>query len=217
MLARSAMGVRGGDLLRRPTEAALAPPGMRRGWRYAACPFWHGRGRLGLLAPDPRQRAAWPSGLPFGGMQLGLEARRAEGAPRLWGSRLATGEARRGCAGLPLSVTATAVTPSPPGKGASPRLARSVMGAGGGDLLRGPTEAAQAPSAMPGTPSCSLSALPVQTRRRWHKAFHLICNGQSSPFFCPSFPKLFTEYAQKPLTASVRYIKLSTGQVVKFP
>ena len=67
---------------------------------------------------------------------------------------------------LPLSVTATAVTPSPPGKGASPLfmralgrdsptvaplrvgLARSASVERGGDLLRRPTEVTRAPPAM---------------------------------------------------------------------
>ena len=102
-----------------------------------------------------------------------LEARRTEGAPGLRGSRRGVFDpfhwARRDAkhARLPLSVTATAVTPSPPGKGASPlflvelgrgsptvaplrvRLAPSALVERGGVLLRRPTEATPAPPAMP--------------------------------------------------------------------
>ena len=58
-------------------------------------------GTLGLLAPDPRQRAAWPSGLPFGGIRLGWRpgSQRARRACRGHGAH--TGAPRRGACGAP--------------------------------------------------------------------------------------------------------------------
>ena len=44
-LVRSALRVRGGDLLRRPTEVTPAPPAMGRVWRGAAHPYWMYRKR----------------------------------------------------------------------------------------------------------------------------------------------------------------------------
>ena len=57
-------------------------------------------GTLGLLAPDPRQRAFGSLDSHSGGDQARSEARLAEGEPGLQGSRLATGEARRGACGV---------------------------------------------------------------------------------------------------------------------
>ena len=63
--------------------------------------FMEQGGTLGLLAPDPRQRAFGSLDSHSGRIRLGRRARRATGAPRLRGSRLATGEARRGACGAP--------------------------------------------------------------------------------------------------------------------
>ena len=163
MLAPSVMVERGGDLLRRPTEATLAPPAVGRVRRVASFRTCQLGGRLGLLAPDPRQRAAWPSGLPFGGSDIGSRARRAKGAPGLRGSRRATGAPRRGTCEAPPIRHGSCRDTFPSGEGmvlvalgrGSPtvaplrvRVARFAMGAGGGDLLRRPTEATLAPPAM---------------------------------------------------------------------
>ena len=122
-----------------------------------------GQGTLGLLAPDPRQRA-------FGSLDSHSGGSGRVGGPARGGRAGLAGvtariRARRDAepAGLPLSVTACAVTPSPPGKGAglvalgrdSPtvaplrvRVVRSALVERGGDLLRRPTEATPAPPAM---------------------------------------------------------------------
>ena len=83
-------------------------------------------GTLGLLAPDPRQRAAWPSGLPFGGIGAGSKGPARGGRAGLGGHGAQRVRRDAEHAGLPLSVTATAVTPSPPGKGASPLFMRAL-------------------------------------------------------------------------------------------
>ena len=123
-------------------------------------------GTLGLLAPDPRQRAAWPSGLPFGGIGAGSKGPARGGRAGLQGSRRATGAPRRGaCEAPPIRhgfrrdtfpsgeggfapFHARARAGLPYGRPASRGIARSVMVEGGGDLLRRPTEATRAPPAM---------------------------------------------------------------------
>ena len=164
-VAPSASAERGGDLLRRPTEVTHAPPAMHRcGELYlfglVSC------GDAGAARPRPSPKSLRLSGLSFGGIVIGRRhgAQRARRACRGHGARRVRRDAEH--ARLPLSVTATAVTPSPPGKGASPlfmralgrgsptvaplrvRVARSAMVERGGDLLRRPTEATPAPSAM---------------------------------------------------------------------
>ena len=125
-------------------------------------------GRLGLLAPDPRQRAfgsldshSGGSGLvggPARGGRAGLAGVTARGL-----RPFSLGAPRRGACGAPPIRHGTGVTPSPPGKGgwvtcaraglpygrpASRGVERSLSGAGGGDLLRRPTEATLAPPAI---------------------------------------------------------------------
>ena len=120
-------------------------------------------GTLGLLAPDPRQRAFGSLDSHSEGIIVGWRpgSRRASRACGGHGAQRVRRDAEH--ARLPLSVTATAVTPSPPGKDslvgraraglpygrpASRGVARSVMVERGGVLLRRPTEATQAPPAM---------------------------------------------------------------------
>ncbi len=95
----------GGERRRPPAEAdggCSGSFGHAAGTVKCGLSFPEGVGTLGLLAPDPRQRAAWPSGLPFGGSDIGSRARLAEGEPGLRGSRRATGAPRRGACGLGL-------------------------------------------------------------------------------------------------------------------
>ena len=114
-VTRSVMGVRGGDLLRRPTEAAQAPPAVGWGWRYAACPFRKGWGRWGFspqtLARGPHGPldsrsggSGWVGGTARGGRAVlaGVTPRKGRGATR-------------SCEAPPIRH-GTAVTPSPPGK-----------------------------------------------------------------------------------------------------
>ena len=120
------------------------------------------RGRWGF---SPQTLAKGPSALwtLIRGIRLGRRpgSRRASRACRGHGARQARRDAEH--ARLPLSVTAFAVTPSPPGKDslvacaraglpygrpASRGVAYSAIGARGGDLLRRPTEATQVPPAM---------------------------------------------------------------------
>ena len=122
-----------------------------------------GRGDAGASRPRPSPKSLRLSGLSFGGIRLGRRpgSRKASRACEGHASQRARRDAVY--ARLPLSVTATAVTPSPPGKDslvgraraglpygrpASRGVARSVMVERGGVLLRRPTEATQAPPAM---------------------------------------------------------------------
>ena len=123
-----------------------------------------GRGDAGAPRPRPSPKSLRLSGLSFGGDWNKAErpgSRRASRACRGHGAQRARRDAEH--ARLPLSVTAAAVTPSPPGKGLgcarsggaplrSPRFAwgdaRSTMVERGGDLLRRPTEVTPAPPAM---------------------------------------------------------------------
>ena len=126
-------------------------------------------GDAGASRPRPSPEDRMVLWTPIRGDCSWLEARRTEGAPGLRGSRRGVFDpfhwARRDAkhARLPLSVTATAVTPSPPGKDTglsalgrgSPtvaplrvRLAPSALVERGGVLLRRPTEATHAPPAM---------------------------------------------------------------------
>ena len=74
-------------------------------------------GTLGLLAPDPRQRAFGSLDSHSGGIRLGWRpgSRRASRACGGHGAQRVRRDAEH--ARLPLFVTAFAVTPSPPGKG----------------------------------------------------------------------------------------------------
>ena len=161
MLVRSDMVERGGDLLRRPTEATPAPPAMEPCGEMQLLGFVScGNG----WGSSPQTLAKEPSALwtLVRGNHYWAEARLAEGEPGLQGSRRTTGAPRRGACQAPPIRHGTAVTPSPPGKDflvalgrGSPtvaplrvRLARSAIGARGGDLLRRPTEATPAPPAM---------------------------------------------------------------------
>ena len=123
---------------------------------------------LGLLAPDPRQRAAWPSGLPFGGIRLSGGPARGERAGLAGvtarGLRpFSLGAPRRGtCEAPPIRhgncrdtfpsgegfFVACARAGLPYGRPASRDVVRSVMVEGGGDLLRRPAEVTPAPPAM---------------------------------------------------------------------
>ena len=98
-VARSVMVERGGVLLRRPTEATQAPPAMRRCGKMQLLRLVSCGGRLGLLAPDPCQRAfgslgshsggsGWGGG-PARGRRAGLARvtpRKGRGATRLCGA-----------------------------------------------------------------------------------------------------------------------------------
>ena len=79
------------------------------------------KGTAGASRPRPSPEGRMALWTPVRGDQAGLEARLAEGEPGLQGSRLATGEARRGACKVPPIRHGTAVTPSPPGKGAGLR------------------------------------------------------------------------------------------------
>ena len=120
-------------------------------------------GTAGAPRPRPSPKSLRLSGLSFGGDQAWLAARLAEGEPGLRESRRTEGAPRRGACEAPPIRHGTAVTPSPPGKGAgfvalgrgSPTVAplrvgvvRSLMVEGGGDLLRRPAEVTQAPPAV---------------------------------------------------------------------
>ena len=130
MLARSALGVRGGDLLRRPTEVTPAPPAMEPCGEMQLLGFVScGNG----WGSSPQTLAKEPSALwtLIRGDATWLEARLAEGEPGLRGSRRTEGAPRRGACRAPPIRHGTAVTPSPPGKGLG--CARS-----GGAPLRSP-------------------------------------------------------------------------------
>ena len=146
-------------------------------------PACNDRKRGGRWGFSPQTLAKEPSALwtLIRGDQAGAKARLAEGEPRLRGSRRTKGAPRRGCAGLSLSVTATAVTPSPPGKGTwlrelgrssptvaplRPGLRPPSWGMIGGDLLRRPTEATHAPPAMRRVRK-TVSCLFRQLQGRW--------------------------------------------------
>ena len=122
------------------------------------------RGNAGASRPRPSPEGFHPSGLSFGGIGAGSKGPAHGGCAGLEGVT-ARIRARRDAkhARFSLSVTATAVTPSPLGKvfllhalgRGSPtvaplrvRVVRSVMVEGGGDLLRRPTEITPAPPAM---------------------------------------------------------------------
>ena len=99
-VVRSDMVERGGDLLRRPTEATPAPPAMEPCGEMQLLGFVScGNG----WGSSPQTLAKEPSALwtLIRGDQAGLEARLAEGEPGLRGSRRATGAPRRGACGAP--------------------------------------------------------------------------------------------------------------------
>ena len=111
----------------------MPTPGSRLGW-FPSVIVNAREGCGGRWVSSPQSLAKEPSALwtLIRGDQAGSEARLAEGEPGLRGSRLGVFDpfhwARRDAkhARLPLSVTATAVTPSPPGKGASPLFVRAL-------------------------------------------------------------------------------------------
>ena len=161
-VACSALVERGGDLLRRPTEATQAPPAMGRVRRVASFRTCQLGGRLGLLAPDPRQRA-------FGSLDSHSGGSGRVGGPARGGRAGLAGvtvrnrrTATRSCEAPPIRHGSCRDT-FPSGEGAglralgrgSPtvaplrvRVVRSIIGARGGDLLWRPTEITQAPPAM---------------------------------------------------------------------
>ena len=132
---------------------------------------------------SPQTLAKGPSALwtPIRGIGTGSKARRATGAPRLRGSRRTTGAPRRGtCEALPIRHGFRRDT-FPAGEGgwvgraraglpysrpASLMLARSAIGARGGDLLRRPTEVTAAPPAMGG--GRGLAGVPGQYKKIQH-------------------------------------------------
>ena len=124
-------------------------------------------GTLGLLAPDPRQRAFGSLDSHSGGIRLGWRpgSRRASRACGGHASQRARRDAEH--ARLPLSVTASAVTPSPPGKGGlgcarsggtplrSPRFAHTCA-------LRHDRERRRPPAEADGGYSCSSGHVPLR-------------------------------------------------------
>ena len=153
---------RGGVLLRRPTEVTRAPPAKRRcgKMRLLGLVGW---GDAGASRPRPSPEGCIALWTLIRGEQAGWEARLAEGEPGLRGSRRTAGAPQRGtCEAPPIrhgfrrdtfpsgegGLVACARAGLPYGRPASRGVARSAIGARGGDLLRRPTEAAHAPPVM---------------------------------------------------------------------
>ena len=127
------------------------------------------RGDAGAARPRPSPKSLRLSGLSFGGIGTRPKGPARGGRAGLAGVTarglrpFSLGAPRRGACGAPPIRHGTGVTPSPPGKGgwvtcaraglpygrpASRGVERSLSGAGGGDLLRRPTEATLAPPAI---------------------------------------------------------------------
>ena len=153
-----------------------------------------GGGRLGLLAPDPRQRAFGSLDSHSGGSLLGggparggraglagVTPRKGRGATRLCGAppirrgfRRDTFPSGEGGGLRELGRGSPTVAPLRVG------VARSALVEGGGDLLRRPTEAALAPLAMGRCGRLHLLGL-VSCRDGWDSSPQTLARGPHGP------------------------------------